>query len=110
MDNARFVLIVFFFLLGMMLFQQWQVDHGLKPPVTAAQGGLEPPANPDVPGATPAATDDSAPVAADSGEALTSRQRISVETDVVRMEVDTEGGDIRQLELLHRPCRQGCPG
>ncbi len=109
MDNARFVLIVFFFLLGMMLFQQWQVDYGPKPPVTAAQGGLEPPTNPDVPGATPAATDDSAPVAADSGEALTSRQRISVETDVVRMEVDTEGGDIRQLELLHYPVAKDAP-
>jgi YidC/Oxa1 family membrane protein insertase len=40
MDNARFVLIVFLVLLSMMLYQQWQIDYGPKPPATAEDSGL----------------------------------------------------------------------
>lgn len=109
MDNARFVLIVFFFLLSMMLFEQWQVDYGPKPATAAAQGEAGSSARPDVPGATPSATEAGAPLADGQGGALASRQRITVETDVARMEIDTKGGDIRLLELLRYPVAKDTP-
>ena len=37
MDNARFVLFVFFSLLSVMLYQQWQQDYGPKPALTGAE-------------------------------------------------------------------------
>ncbi len=107
MDNARFVLIVFFFLLSMMLYQQWQLDYGPKPPAPATQAGAQPPASPDVPGGAPVAS--GAPAETQQGVALGSRQKISVATDVVRMTIDTQGGDIRQLDLLHYPVAKDEP-
>jgi len=110
MDNARFVLIVFFFLISMMLYEQWQVDYGPKPAVAAAGGNAGSAAKPDVPGAAPAVADAAAPAgAAGASEALTSRQRITVATDVIRMEVDTGGGDIRRLELPQYPVAKDTP-
>ena len=51
MDNARFVLIVFFFFLSVMLYQQWQLDYGPKPVAPAGQSGTgASAARPDVPG------------------------------------------------------------
>ncbi len=101
MDNARFVLIVFFFFLSLMLYQQWQADYGPKPAASTSQGGVSSVTNPDVPvSAAPAGNAESA---SGQGGDLITRQRIKVQTDVIRMEIDTEGGDIRLLELLDYP-------
>lgn len=107
MDNARFVLIVFFFFLSTMLYQQWQADYGPKPAATAGQVGVGSPASPDVPVSTGSAASAGSP--ATQAENLVSLQRIQVKTDVVRMEVDTEGGDIRLLELLNYPQAKDAP-
>jgi YidC/Oxa1 family membrane protein insertase len=107
MDNARFVLIVFFFFLSIMLYQQWQVDYGPKPAVSSSQAGVSPAANPDVPVSADAAGSPESTSA--QTENLISRQRILVKTDVVRMEIDTEGGDIRLLELLDYPVAKDAP-
>lgn len=107
MDNARFVLIVFFFLLSMMLYQQWQLDYGPKPAVSATQAATQSPANPDLP-ASKATTAD-ATGAMEEDTALVTRQRIAIRTDVIRMEIDTEGGDIRRLDLLQYPVAKDTP-
>ena len=107
MDNARFVLIVFFFFLSTMLYQQWQADYGPKPAATAGQAGVGSAANPDVPVST--GSDASTGSPATQAENLVSLQRIQVKTDVVRMEIDTEGGDIRLLELLNYPEAKDAP-
>lgn len=107
MDNARFVLIVFFFFLSIMLYQQWQADYGPKPAASSSQAGVSPAANPDVPVSADAAGSPESTSA--QTENLISRQRILVKTDVVRMEIDTEGGDIRLLELLDYPVAKDAP-
>jgi YidC/Oxa1 family membrane protein insertase len=108
MDNARFVLIVFLVLLSMMLYQQWQIDYGPKPPATAGESGLpaaKPPtaeAGSDVPAAAGG-------VPAEARAIPESHQRIAVATDVVRLEIDTKGGDIRLLDLLDYPASKDAP-
>jgi YidC/Oxa1 family membrane protein insertase len=107
MDNARFVLIVFFFFLSIMLYQQWQADYGPKPAASSSQADVSPAANPDVPVSADSAGGPESTSA--QTENLISRQRIQVKTDVVRMEIDTEGGDIRLLELLDYPVAKDAP-
>ncbi|MCF7968596.1 MAG: membrane protein insertase YidC [Methylococcaceae bacterium] len=107
MDNARFVLIVFFFFLSIMLYQQWQADYGPKPAASSSQAGVSPAANPDVPVSADSAGSPESTSA--QTENLISRQRILVKTDVLRMEIDTEGGDIRLLELLDYPVAKDAP-
>jgi YidC/Oxa1 family membrane protein insertase len=107
MDNARFVLIVFFFFLSVMLYQQWQIDYGPKPPAPASQAGTKPSVSPDLPSSSSGnATAQAAPA---QGDELVSRQRVKVRTDVVRLEIDTEGGDLRLLELLQYPINKDEP-
>ena len=104
MDNARFVLVVFFFFLSVMLYQQWQIDYGPKPEVAAqVAGGAK---SPDLPGRTDQSKQASS---AEDGATLLTRQRITVETDVVRLEIDTEGGDIRVLDLKNYPVSKDQP-
>lgn len=105
MDNARFVLIVFFFLLGVMLWEQWQIDYGPKPPPPAA--AQQPPTAADSAADLPATARDEKRAAA--VEAAAPRKRISVLTDVVRAEIDTKGGDIRVLDLLQYPLSKDEP-
>jgi YidC/Oxa1 family membrane protein insertase len=108
MDNARFVLVVFFFFLSAMLYQQWQIDYGPKPDIATPVAGSA--KAPDVPGAQGSNTGQVASSAeAKDAVTLESHQRIQVETDVVRLEIDTEGGDIRVLELKHYPISKDQP-
>jgi YidC/Oxa1 family membrane protein insertase len=108
MDNARFVLVVFFFFLSAMLYQQWQIDYGPKPAVTSPVAGNA--KAPDVPGIQASNSGQPASAAAaNDSTALESHQRIHVETDVVRLEIDTEGGDIRVLELKNYPVSKDHP-
>ena len=108
MDNARFVLIVFFFFLSVMLYQQWQIDYGPKPPVATqtASGGA---ANPDVPASTAVASNGTVPAGQTQGTELVRRQRVPVKTDVMRLEIDTEGGDLRLLDLTQYPEHKDTP-
>lgn len=108
MDNARFVLVVFFFFLSAMLYQQWQIDYGPKPVVTSPVAGNA--KAPDVPGSQASNSGQPASAtASNDSTALESHQRIHVETDVVRLEIDTEGGDIRVLELKNYPVSKDHP-
>ncbi len=109
MDNLRFVLFALLFFLGFMLWQQWQVDYGPKPEIAAVQPGeIQPEAKPDVPVSARGA-DDIAKRAETPAVAAAPHRRISVVTDVVRMEIDTQGGDIRKLELLSYPVSKDHP-
>jgi YidC/Oxa1 family membrane protein insertase len=108
MDNARFVLIVFFFFLSAMLYQQWEADYGPKPQATEQ---ITAQSNPDIPSATPNATGGTASMASAATEqpGMSAGQRIAVSTDVVRLEIDTAGGDIRMLELINYPESKDTP-
>ncbi len=104
MDNARFVLIVFFFFLSVMLFQQWQMDYGPKSE-SQKTAATAVPQDPDLPDSL--AGSESSPAASAGSTPATpvasGRQRIHVETDVIKMDIDTKGGDIRTLDLSQYP-------
>jgi YidC/Oxa1 family membrane protein insertase len=94
-----------------MLWQQWQADYGPKPPEqTAATGGdLVAPAEGKAGDDVPATAGNVAGLSAMKEEGSTAHQIIRVMTDVVKMEVDTRGGDVVSLELLNYPSSKDHP-
>ena len=127
MDFQRLVLLAGLALVLMLLWQSWlQYDAERNPSITteqkavAADGATTEAASnreladkgdiPSVP-STPA-TSLSAPSAAPSviRAAVESAQRVVVETDLLRVEIDTQGGDLRVLELLTYPVSVDEPG
>lgn len=105
MDTLRFVLVLSLAMVSFMLWEAWQRDYG-APARAAARPGDEVPA-------TPAATDSGVPaLPSNSGgpasgfdaprPAETERELITVETDVLRLKIDS-GGAIVFAELLNYP-------
>lgn len=112
MDNVRFILFVFLIFFGVMLWQQWQVDYGPKPQQTAANGGdLVAPSEEGktAGGDVPASVGNVSELSAMQGGASSAHQIIRIVTDVVKMEVDTRGGDIVSMELLNYPSSKDHP-
>ena len=120
MDFQRLILLAGLALVLMLLWQSWlQFDTERNPSITMEQKttatdgtATESASNeklvdradiPRVP-STPA-TSSSTPSAAlsVSRTAVKSAQRVVVETDLLRVEIDTQGGDLRVLELLTYP-------
>lgn len=122
MDNRRFVLLCMLGVLLFMLYNAWQEDYGPKPedqfanqqqPVIQSPDSLDGPlptpasVEGDVPSIEAAPT--SEPVVAEqkTGTQLTevtgSGQLVTVNTDVLHVEIDTNGGTIRQVRLLGIP-------
>jgi YidC/Oxa1 family membrane protein insertase len=109
MDNLRFVLFILFVFLSYSLWEAWQLDYGPKPAKTQPPAASLTPAPPTVaanaaPPTSPAATPQAMPE-----EGLKQAQRIRVVTDVLRMEIDTAGGDIRLLDLTDYPVDKNRP-
>lgn len=105
MDTLRFVLVLSLAMVSFMLWEAWQRDYG-APARAAARPGDEVPA-------TPAATNSGVPaLPSNSGgpasgfdaprPAETERELITVETDVLRLKIDS-GGAIVFAELLNYP-------
>ncbi len=110
MDNIRFILVVTFAMLVFMLYQAWQLDYGPKPPSaqtasTAINADDVPVTNgsstPEVSGSTPTTSESPAPLTT----AVTPKT-IKVKTDVISLEIDPQGGNIVNLDLLHYPVEQ----
>ncbi len=111
MDNPRFFLYAAFALVLFLMWQEWQKDYSARPvtqPVTAGDTQLPQRADdlPDLP-ATPveARSSDPGPAA----QIVRSEQRIRVETDVLAIEIDSAGGDLRSLRLLDYPLKKDDP-
>ncbi len=109
MENIRFLLIVVFAMLVYMLWEAWQVDYGPKPPVAAVEQPVIDRKD-DMPVApsddAQASTPDNEPVVASASVPLIeaeSEKIITVTTDVFRLEIDTKGGTLRNLDLLKYP-------
>jgi len=97
MDNQRLILFVVFSFTLLLLWESWQAKHQPPAPTPSAvstQTNAAPTPsqamNLPAPGATPT------PASA----TLVRGQRATVETDVLRAEIDGMGGDIRGLQLL----------
>ncbi len=94
MQNIRFLLILLLGLISVMLYENWQTDYVLNPAVEAAKQAKLLEEN----GGVPVSTDM-------GGNALSavSDRIITVTTDVYRLEIDTHGGTLQNLDLLTYP-------
>lgn len=108
MDTQRILL---FFALSVVLLLIWQawVDHGSDRDLTTPSAAISAPADVPVPPDQAASSGSQPSVAAapelppPTPEALVRSARISVETDVLKVEIDTTGGDLRQALLRNYP-------
>jgi YidC/Oxa1 family membrane protein insertase len=105
MDIKRTVLWVIFFMSAVMLFDNWQRDHGRPsmffPSATPTQTAASAAPGTTTPGTQPAdlpQTDTSAPGAAPAAQA----QLIPFTTDVYSGEIDTRGGTLSKLSLINK--------
>jgi YidC/Oxa1 family membrane protein insertase len=99
MDNQRFLLFAALALIVMMLWSAWESEHPQAPAPTTVAGTPTVPAAPTAPTAPPAP----------KTSQLTQGQRIKIATDLLQAEIDTQGGDIRLLELTKYPIALGEP-
>jgi YidC/Oxa1 family membrane protein insertase len=107
METTRFILLLSFGLVLMMIWQAWQEDYGLTP-----QQGTEKPEivseqqpAPDIP-TTPAAKQQ--PQLSSAQQPATAPlelqgERLKVNTDVYHIEIDTLGGSIKHVSLTGYP-------
>ncbi|MDX5445150.1 MAG: membrane protein insertase YidC, partial [Zoogloeaceae bacterium] len=109
MDNQRLFLFIALSFVALMLWEAWQRDYGTPPPAATtetaavAEATGTPPA--DLPEAAP-----QVPAAQPTAEAAVTRAaRVRVVTDVLDLEIDTRGGDLRQADLLHYPVSPKAP-
>jgi YidC/Oxa1 family membrane protein insertase len=94
MDNQRLILFVVFSFSLLLLWDAWQAKD--QPPASTAVQTQQPPASGVPQGSQPAPVpSQQAPQTA----GLTSGTRAIVETDLMRVEIDAHGGDLRKLEL-----------
>lgn len=101
MENRRFIL---FALLGVVLFfmyEAWQKDYAPQPGRAAAPAAPVAAGVADVPAAT-AAMPIGEPRAL-APAAAPAAQIITVQTDLLRAEISTVGGELRKLELIGYP-------
>jgi YidC/Oxa1 family membrane protein insertase len=104
MDNQRLFLFVALSFVLLLLWQAWMEDYGPAPEpeppaatadATPAATGEDLPAAP----AEPAVQDTSVP----EEITLQTTRQVLVETDVLRVVIDTTGGDLREADLLAYP-------
>jgi len=100
----RFVPVAVFFLFSVLIVQQWSADFSVQVSKTDVDGQ---PSTSEQVSVRSRVTESDVPVApgvvASTGQPLTSEQFISVETDVFKVFINPEGGDLVQAELLKYP-------
>ena len=114
MDNTRLFLFAALVFVGMLMWQQWQADYGPQPQPTSqreslpgggqdgVQAGIED--LPELAEGVPREAGAGAGAATSSADATqASAQLIQVDTDVIRVKIDTRGGVIRSLQLKKYP-------
>jgi len=111
MDNFRLILIFTLIFILLMMYQAWQEDYGSKQPSVASTSTS------DMPRAVSPSSDSDLESelsqlsevgsvdlpGAQTQHLLSSDSRIYVETDVLKLEIDTTGGDVRRVSLLKYP-------
>jgi YidC/Oxa1 family membrane protein insertase len=104
MDNIRFILILALAMLGYMMWESWQIDYVYPKPdinsieLPTVQNKEELPIQGNLSANNSSTTNTTVPLAqVDSG------QLITIKTDVLSLEIDTQGGSLRNLDLIHYP-------
>ncbi len=106
MENQRLLLFFALAFVLLLIWQQWQADYGPQPGTPAAptaQTTETPAVAGDLPTAPAAAAGATGTTGTPSGGSLAQGQRIEVHTDVYRAVIDTQGGDLRRVDLLRYP-------
>ncbi len=122
MDNTRLFLFAALVFVGMLLWQQWQVDYGPQPVLTESNAVNQSNAGTDTGAGLPELDDlpdeaestvnrdNTANISiSDDAKTITGSRRILVETDVIRAEIDTLGGVVRSLKLKKFPVSLDTP-
>ncbi|MEO7405010.1 MAG: membrane protein insertase YidC [Burkholderiales bacterium] len=106
MDTQRLILFVLFSFSSLMLWENWQKENRPKPVATTqgpTSGSVPGPAakaaDPSLPKPASGATAGAATVPATPAESAAGRTKLTVETDVMNVDIDTRGGDIVRVEL-----------
>ncbi len=117
MDNTRLFLFAALVFVGMLMWQQWQLDYAPQQPVINSEAGNAPQPAQSVDGASEIvdlpmqaeglAIDTGG--SSESSNATPSGRLISVETDVVRVVIDSKGGVIRSVKLKQYPVSLDLP-
>lgn len=114
MDTQRIIALVVFMFSGMLIWEAWnKYNHPPAPPQAVAQTQAGPPLQPTdkstgaVPIPTVPLSHGSVPSNATAPAVVSSSagKRISVKTDTLGVELDTQGGDLRQVTLLKHTAR-----
>lgn len=118
MENQRLLLFIALSVVILLLWQAWQKDFGTHPPTaappspTATESTV--PSTSDVPAPSAVKQKSAKPqaslataVPADAG--LEKGDRIHVQTDVFLAEIDTRGGDLRDVKFPRYPVSVGQP-
>jgi YidC/Oxa1 family membrane protein insertase len=108
MDNLRLILVVSLIFISLMLYQSWQADYGVKPkPATtsstvspAQTSGQKSPDNAELPTAPNTTELPTSLNESSSSRPLKTAGRITIKTDVLNVELDLQGGDVRHVNLL----------
>lgn len=116
MDNQRLILFVVLSFVLLLLFQEWQDEYGTTSQPQSVSTSTANPAAPassassDVPSIAPAsiAAKDAAP-SVKSYASMKTEQRVYVTTDVLAVEIDTAGGNIRKVDLVKYPVTSDHP-
>ncbi len=100
MDNIRFILVMAMLMISYMLWESWQIDYGPKPQAIISDKPLVAGSNGAGSNANPAQENGS-----QQAQAVVESQNriIKVKTDVFALEIDIEGGTLRNLDLLQYP-------
>ncbi len=119
MDNQRLLIWASFGLLLWMTYQAWMEDYGPQPAARPATTESESVAPPDELGAPALPPEDAAaPAMTDEAPALTETPAaevqpgvatIRVRTDVLEVEISTDGGTLQQARLLNYPVAKDQP-
>lgn len=103
MDTKRLILFIIFSFSILMLWDAWQREHAPQPPALEAQKNIDSSVPQAPQEALPSANKAAVAMPQESSFHLQSGQRINVETDLFKADIDTIGGDLRRLELTkHR--------
>lgn len=98
MDNQRLILFLVFSFSILMLWDGWERQHAPQTlPVAQVQGQTKPQ---DIPSGSKAGQPAVVAQEPESGS-VGHGEKLRVKTDLFEVEIDTLGGDIRHLELLH---------
>jgi YidC/Oxa1 family membrane protein insertase len=111
MDNMRLFLFFALALVSMMLYQAWEQQNAPAPAAPTATAPVSGPAPATSPTAAPVSATDvpAVPTAGASanakpeGDVFVQGDRIRVRTDLLQAVVDSQGGDLRELDLIAYP-------